>query len=668
MDAVGVLPANADCEDTTGTIAQDVNSWTSFGFLAGAAVLVVALLAGRARRATWVLVAALAIEGVGSILFHGSPSDLAQVLHDAGLLALLGFVAGWHVGRLRPGGHDLGSTISADRSAVAGAAIGAALGCLVLVAPALSTIGTGVLAIVVVAAEVGARRRGRAPVWRLGLVVLGGIAVATWFAGRSDAPTCDPQSWMQWHGVWHLMSALVVVAWADVTMGRRGDGRLEVVRDTLDRTLGLAARVLVRGFHRAVDTIGDRPGLRVPTLVVANHGNGFVDPVVVAAALGRLPRFLAKSTLWKVLPARPLLALAGVVPVHRARDGETTANSSTFAACHEVLSRGGCVAIFPEGTTGDRARLDTVRTGAARIALGALETAPDLVVLPVGIAYESRTRTRSRAVTMWARPIDLAAWVRASGRDPAAVGEHDHVAVDELTEAIRADLAAVSPEFATVDEREYLRDAAAVACRGVGRGGNAASFGRIEVQARRMADAPQEDRDAVIDALARYTLRLANLGIADADIAPGVVRSVAGRLVLAAAVVAVLGPLVTLGVVVHLPVVLLVTLLTGWVRSTATKGTVRVLVGALGGLATWVIGGIVLADGWETVLAAIGLALLGAVALGLWTLVSSSWSRVLGALRVRDRIRLVETALDDRAALCAAVDRAGGPTDACSTR
>lgn len=660
--AGGALPTNADCELATGAIAQDVNSWTSTGFLVAATVLLVALVTARARRATWVLVAALAVEGIGSILFHGRPSDVAQVLHDAGLLALLGFVAGWHVGRLRPGGHDLGSTISADRLAVAGAALGAVVGGFVLFVPALSTVGTAVLALVVVAAETVARRRGRAPVWRLGLVVVSLLALVTWFAGRTDAPTCDPESWLQWHGLWHLMSALVVLVWADVTMGRRGDGRLEVLRDSIDRVLGLAARILVRGFHRTVDTIGDRPDLRVPTLVVANHGNGFVDPVVVAAALGRLPRFLAKATLWKVLPARPLLAFAGVVPVHRASDGATGGNTSTFSACHEVLARGGCVAIFPEGTTGDRARLDTIRTGAARIALGALHTSPDLVVLPVGIAYESRVRTRSRAVTMWAEPIVLRDWVRSTGRDPLVISEDDHEAVDDLTATIREDLVAVSPEFATVDEREYLRDAAAIASRGVGRGdgrgGHAASFGEIEVLARRLAAAPQAARDEIIEALARYTLRLSNLGIADADIAPGVVRSVVGRLALAGAIVAVFGPLVALGAVVHLPVVVLVTVLTGWVRSTATKGTVRVLVGALGGLLTWVIGGIVMADGWGAVAAGLALAALGAIALGLWTLVSTSWSRVLGALRVRDRVRLVDAALVDRETLCTAVDAA----------
>ncbi len=48
------------------------------------------------------------------------------------------------------------------------------------------------------------------------------------------------------------------------------------------------------------------------------------------------------------------------------------------------------MAIFPEGTTGDRAGLDRVKSGAARIALGALPTAPDVVIVPIGMAYESK--------------------------------------------------------------------------------------------------------------------------------------------------------------------------------------------------------------------------------------------------------------------------------------
>ena len=78
-----------------------------------------------------------------------------------------------------------------------------------------------------------------------------------------------------------------------------------------------------------------------PCSIVANHGNGFVDPVVVAAVLGRLPRFLAKAALWNVVVARPFLGLAGVLPVYRSGDGDTVSNNaSVFAACHRELARG----------------------------------------------------------------------------------------------------------------------------------------------------------------------------------------------------------------------------------------------------------------------------------------------------------------------------------------
>ena len=138
-------------------------------------------------------------------------------------------------------------------------------------------------------------------------------------------------------------------------------------------------------FFRSIETIGaDRIPADRPVLLLANHGNGFVDPIVIAAALGRLPRFIAKAAMWKVLPARFLLDGVGALPVYRHADGDRTAdNESVFAACHRALADGGTVAMFPEGTTGNRATLDRIRSGAARIAIGALPTAPDLAVVPV---------------------------------------------------------------------------------------------------------------------------------------------------------------------------------------------------------------------------------------------------------------------------------------------
>jgi hypothetical protein len=49
-----------------------------------------------------------------------------------------------------------------------------------------------------------------------------------------------------------------------------------------------------------------------------------------------------------------LLKLAGVVPVYRAKDGESTSrNAEAFAVSRRLLARGGIVAVFPEGISHD---------------------------------------------------------------------------------------------------------------------------------------------------------------------------------------------------------------------------------------------------------------------------------------------------------------------------
>ncbi len=62
------------------------------------------------------------------------------------------------------------------------------------------------------------------------------------------------------------------------------------MRASVDRFISWLARLITRGLYRSVELRGfdDLPG--GPRLIVANHFNGFVDPVVLAGALGRLPR------------------------------------------------------------------------------------------------------------------------------------------------------------------------------------------------------------------------------------------------------------------------------------------------------------------------------------------------------------------------------------------
>ena len=116
-------------------------------------LVVVALVIRRRLRPVFVVLGALAAaEGVGSLLYHGGRGDAAQFLHDVALVAALGFIAGWHVGRL---------TGRADAGALAGTVVTVAAGSLVwALAPSATNVMVGVLVAATVGAELVARRRG----------------------------------------------------------------------------------------------------------------------------------------------------------------------------------------------------------------------------------------------------------------------------------------------------------------------------------------------------------------------------------------------------------------------------------------------------------------------------------------------------------------------------
>jgi 1-acyl-sn-glycerol-3-phosphate acyltransferase len=393
-------------------------------------------------------------------------------------------------------------------------------------------------------------------------------------------------------------------------------------------------------------------------LIVANHGNGFVDPVVVAGVLGRLPRFLGKAALWKVVVARPFLWLAGVLPIYRTGDGDRAAdNASVFAACHHELAQRATVAIFPEGTTGDRPALDRVKSGAARIALGALPTAPDVVIVPIGMAFENKVETRSRAVVMFGEPIDVAEF---AGRGLGDDGEPDHDDAAALTARITEALERVSPQFVSLEEREMLR-AAAREERGVATGRVEVSFADAEVVARRLAAADPASRERVMHAYREFATRLQLLGITARQLRPR--RVSIARLALSAVTLFVAGSVLVTVTLIHLPAWSIVVVGTGLVRSTATKGTVRLLLGLVTLTTTWVLAGVWLADGWAAVTAGLAVAIGGLAALIVWPPLVRQAIVLVGRLRVRDRIGLVPPVIEARSAVVAAVRDSLGTDD-----
>jgi 1-acyl-sn-glycerol-3-phosphate acyltransferase len=155
-----------------------------------------------------------------------------------------------------------------------------------------------------------------------------------------------------------------------------------------------------------------------PVLLLLNHPNALLDPMVAAALLPRTPRFVAKATLWKQPVLRPFLALFRPIPVHRAQEGgDADATARTFSAVHDAFRNGDIVGLFPEGISHGMPDLAPLKTGAARLALsygGALS------VVPAGLVYGERRLFRQGVLLRVGEPVPYEAF-QAQGLEPENV-------------------------------------------------------------------------------------------------------------------------------------------------------------------------------------------------------------------------------------------------------
>lgn len=191
----------------------------------------------------------------------------------------------------------------------------------------------------------------------------------------------------------------------------------------------LISRLATRAYYRF--TVG---GARVPhegpVLLVANHNNGLLDPAFVVVAAQREVRFLAKAPLFTHPLIGWLVKAVGSLPVYRIQDDPALIgqNRDIFAAVHRALAEGEAVGIFPEGTSHSGPRLSPIKTGAARLALGAAtHMGRDFPIIPVGLVFRDRNSVRSEARVVVGDAFD---WSDLAARST------EKYAVRELTKRI----------------------------------------------------------------------------------------------------------------------------------------------------------------------------------------------------------------------------------------
>jgi len=359
------------------------------------------------------------------------------------------------------------------------------------------------------------------------------------------------------------------------------------IRSTIAYWLSLlVTNGLFRGFEIETDSRHDGP-----RLIVANHFNGLVDAIVLVRGLRGLPQFIAKSTLFKSLPLRLVLRFLGVIPVYRKADvKDRSANTSSFEEVGAALAKGRTVLIFPEGTVTDEQRLQRIRTGAARIALGAAEDGvTNLVIVPMGITYEDKVAARSRVLVEVGQIIDVDSEVvpLADGGD---VGESNHALVRKTTDLIHQRLGAVSPDYGSLVRERSMMAAAEIYVRGRDDPYQQPRVSQIRAVAQRLANTSGPETDRAINAVGRYQLALSAVGLRDDQINPPPrVRDLAALVVKKGFIVLVMLPFALVGLLTSLIPILLTWAVGAAIREPVTKGTARALTALVAFPLAWTI-------------------------------------------------------------------------------
>jgi glycerol-3-phosphate O-acyltransferase/dihydroxyacetone phosphate acyltransferase len=246
--------------------------------------------------------------------------------------------------------------------------------------------------------------------------------------------------------------------------------------DRFYRGVRAVARFWLWFFFKSVDVRHpDRVPREGPVLLCINHPNNFIDSLVVGAAVRRKVHYLATAALFRHPLVARFLHAAGAIPVWRKQDerpqdstrrisntppsersehagpATTDRNTDTFAACAAAFERGALIAIYPEGTTHAEARVQRIKTGAARIALAWEAADPrTLTMLPVGLTFEARKSFRARVLVSFGAALPLHAYVNAYREDPVK-------AVDALTRHLQSAMEAEVVNVERIDDARLLQ-------------------------------------------------------------------------------------------------------------------------------------------------------------------------------------------------------------------
>lgn len=209
-------------------------------------------------------------------------------------------------------------------------------------------------------------------------------------------------------------------------------------------------RLLLRIFYRRIEVVGlEHLPADGPVILVANHHNGAIDGALLMTVSPRPLAMIVKAPLFRNPALGFFLRRLGAIPALRRQDMDSSAdparNAEMFSAAAATLAGGGAILIFPEGTSHEDPTLRPLRTGVARLALGA---GTSVKIVPVGLVFDAPSTFREgSALVVIGEPVETAELrERADGSDEHAV----RAVTDRVSVALRR-------QMVEADDRETIR-------------------------------------------------------------------------------------------------------------------------------------------------------------------------------------------------------------------
>jgi glycerol-3-phosphate O-acyltransferase/dihydroxyacetone phosphate acyltransferase len=326
-------------------------------------------------------------------------------------------------------------------------------------------------------------------------------------------------------------------------------------------------------------------------LANASHFGGFSDPMLLIYAMDRVPRFVGRDVIWKLAPARWVMNWVGAIPVHKPEDkGARTSNDQMFASTYTALHNGELVTIFPEGITVDDPQIAAIKTGSARIALGArADGVEGLTLLSAGIHYANKAALRSDVFVDIGYTIDLDSsidrYVQPGEPDDAS----NRSAVRTLTDDMERNLRRAAPDFEDWTRARTLRTAAQVALRP--HDGSDLEVGHGDRERLSEMMEKSHKADAVLDAMDVYQADLDAMGFDDEMFVGGLnkLSAFTWYLVRTLVIGLVLLPFGLIGAVVNVIPMLIVWLIGRLKVADAMMATIKPLGALLAFVVTWAV-------------------------------------------------------------------------------